>query len=344
VIAIENVRLFTELHESLEQQTATAEILGVINSSPGEVQPVFEAILERAMQACQADFGLFNMFDGRRFNTVATRGIPAAFAEYRKATPFDYSPVRPGAADCRRTIRSRRRREGGRALPAGDPNRRAIADLGGARSVLNVALRNDDAILGRLSSIARKCAPSRTSRLRFCKASGRKPSSPWRTPACSANSGSGPTTLQESLDYQTASSEVLEVIGRSTADVQPVFDTLLASAASLCGTDAGTVAIRQGEDFRYVATLGLPDDAARDLRAREFRVGRGTMAGRTLLEKQVVQVADLTAEPDYDLSQLVRANRWQTALGVPLMREGRVARGDHAHPRHVEPLRSVRSR
>jgi len=160
VIAMENARLITETREALEQQTATAEVLGVINSSPGDLSPVFDAMLEKAMRLCEAAFGQLVVNDGGRFVTAATRGVPTAFAEYRRSDPPDYGPgttpfrIRAGE----RVVRS----DDLKAEPAywsGEPNRRAIVDLGGARSMLAVALRKDDSVLGHIQIYRQEVRP-----------------------------------------------------------------------------------------------------------------------------------------------------------------------------------------
>jgi adenylate cyclase len=138
-----------ELADAIAQQLATAEVLGVINSSSGDLTPVFDAMLEKAMRLCEAAFGQLGIYDGGRSITAATRGVPAAFAEYRSSNPPNYGP---GTTPFRilageRVIRS----DDLKAEPAyqsGEPNRRAIVDLGGARSNLAVALRNADGVLG----------------------------------------------------------------------------------------------------------------------------------------------------------------------------------------------------
>ena len=156
VIAIANVRLFDEvqartrdLTELLEQQTATSEVLEVISSSPGDLAPVFDAMLSKAMHLCGANFGVLNTFDGEVFRTGATYGLPPAYDEYRRSRALDYGP---GTAPARLL-------EGEPhvefvdlleldAYRAGEPNRRALVDLGGARSLLAVPLLKDERVVG----------------------------------------------------------------------------------------------------------------------------------------------------------------------------------------------------
>jgi GAF domain-containing protein len=149
VIAIENTRLLTEQREALEQQTATAEVLQVINTSPGNLGPVFEAMLDKAMRLCDAAFGMFYAYDGTSFRTVVTRGVPAAFAAFRANHPPNPSPESPFG----RAFETRRPVHVFDWLDTPDykeetPGGRAIADLGGARTVLNVPLVKDTAVLG----------------------------------------------------------------------------------------------------------------------------------------------------------------------------------------------------
>jgi signal transduction histidine kinase len=149
VIAIENTRLLTETREALEQQTATAEILEVINRSPGDLAPVFDAMLEKAMRLCEAAFGQLAVYEEGRFRTAATRGMPAAFAEYRRRNPPDYGPgTQPARLLAGERIIHVTDLKTEDVYKAGDPNRRALVDLGGVRSSLMVPLVRDDAMLG----------------------------------------------------------------------------------------------------------------------------------------------------------------------------------------------------
>ena len=132
--------------------------------------------------------------------------------------------------------------------------------------------------------------------------------------------------LEESLEYQTATSDVLNVISRSTADVQPVLDTVVETAARLCSTDTAAIWMREGEVYRYVASsqaiLAEPEYWA-TVRQRTIVPGRESVHARVALEGRVVHVADICADPDYAQPEPVTAGV-RTQLGVPLLREGAV--------------------
>jgi PAS domain S-box-containing protein len=149
---MENARLLTEQKEALEQQTATAEVLRVINASPGNLQPVFDTMLEKAMQLCGAAFGLMCIYDGVNFHSAAVRGVPAAFAEYRAKHPPQNSPSSPLARMLATKgplhIPDLLADEGYRSL---DFQGRAVGELGGARTILVVPMLKDEAVVGFIS-------------------------------------------------------------------------------------------------------------------------------------------------------------------------------------------------
>jgi len=159
VIAIENARLLNELRESLEQQTATADVLRIISSSPGDLEPVFATILDKALHLCEAAFGFVTTYDGERFERAAQRGVPDALATYFQG---GMDQPRPGDAHWRlvegeELIHSNQMDED--AYRLGNPLRRAVVDLGGARTALVVALRKDKVLLGALTVYRKEVRP-----------------------------------------------------------------------------------------------------------------------------------------------------------------------------------------
>src|SRR5262249_46071778 len=160
VVAMENARLLTETREALERQNATAEVLQVINSSPGDLAPVFDAMLEKAMRLCEAAFGHLDTYDGNSFHTSAIRGVPAAYAEYRRNNPPNYGPgTGPARMLAGERIVHHLDMMDEEAYRRGEQNRRALVDLGGARSAINVALVKDRTFLGFITLFRQEVRP-----------------------------------------------------------------------------------------------------------------------------------------------------------------------------------------
>src|SRR5690242_6499126 len=160
VIAMENARLLNEQREALEQQTATAEVLQVINASPGNLSPVFDSMLDKAVDLCGAAFGILLTYDGECFHHVAFRSIPSAYVEFMREHPPNYGPENaPGRLALGERLVHVLDITDSEAYRSGDPNRRAIADLAGARTLIAVPLRKESTLIGAIVVFRQEVCP-----------------------------------------------------------------------------------------------------------------------------------------------------------------------------------------
>jgi len=299
-----NAELRQRLDEALAREAATAEVLQVINSSPGDLTPVFEAMLEKVTRLCEASFGLMNAYDGERFRAGAAHRVPAALLEWSARNPLlQFGPgTGPaqivGGENLIHTVDL----TATEAYQRGDPMRRALVDLGGARSHLIAALRKDDALLGTIAVYRQEVRPFSDKQIALLQNFAAQAVIAMENARLLTEARERTKDLQQSLEYQTATSDVLKVISRSTSDVQPVLDTLVETAARLCRSDSAAIAIREGEVYRYVSNThsGAADpEYFAAMRQRTIVPGRDSVAGLVALEGRVVHIADIRAIPDY---------------------------------------------
>ena len=338
VIAIENTRLLNELRqrtddlaESLEQQTATAEILQTINRSPGDVAPVFDAMVESAMHFCQADYGHVYSYDGEFFHLIAAHGEPRYLDWIKQTGPrlpensLTLERVISGApfvhiADIAEddTYRS------------GNPRARTIVDKFDIHTLLTVALRKEDKLLGSFVLYRRVARPFSEKQVALVQNFATQAVIAMENARLLTELRQRTNDLSESLQQQTATADVLKVISSSPGDLEPVFEAILGNAVRICGAKFGNLFLCEADGLRAVAFHDAPQAYVEERRRNPvLHPTPATVLGRALATRQSVQVPDLqTYEPDsidagpgttgVKLAQLAGA---RTVLAVPMVKE-----------------------
>ncbi len=319
VIAIENTRLFNELRqrtddlsEALEQQTATSEVLQVISSSPGELAPVFEAMLKNATRVCGAKFGILFRYEGGSFHPAAMLDVPPAFAGFlRRQGAFQPKPGQLFGRLC----------ESKDVIQVDDrtmePDLSPSARYAGARSSIAVPMLKEGELVGAFFIYRTEVRPFADKQIELV-----------RNFAAQAVIAIENTRLlnelRESLQQQTATADVLKVISRSTFNLPAVLDKLIESACHLCEAEIGTVRFEEGDRYRLAATYGCPPEWHKHFAGYSSKPDLTSVFGQTIIKSRTVHIPDVLLDPDYARPEAQKLMNLRAALGVPLMLEGRV--------------------
>jgi len=324
VIAIENTRLLNELRqrtddltESLEQQTATADVLRIISSSPGDLAPVFQAMLENATRICEAKFGNLALLDGSALRIVALHNAPSALADARRREPV---------VDLKRSI-------AGLAISAKKPVhvadlaaderyvRSVLATAGGARTALVVPMLKEDEIIGTIAIYRQEVRPFTGKQIELVQNFAAQA-------VIAIENTRLLNELHDSLNRQTATADVLKVISGSLGELEPVFQAMLENAVRICGAKFGNVYRWDGDALRLAGTHNTPPVFVEQRRRSPLRPSPKAPLGRLIATKSVVHVIDATNEPAYveqrepGIVAGIELAGMRTLVGVPMLKEG----------------------
>ena len=322
VIAIENVRLVDELHESLRQQTATAEVLKVISRSTFDLQTVLDTLVESVTRLCDADHAWLFQREDKIFRWVASFGhrtdVHTRIRDYFKPlqVPMDRGSVTGRTALEARVVH----------IPdvLSDPEYTwsEAQKIGGYRAALGVPLLRKGDVAGVIFVAKTVPQPFTAKQIELVTSFADQAVIALENTRLLNELHQRTDDLSESLQQQMATAEVLKVISRSTFDLQTVLRTLVESAARLCDADSATITRQKGGVFYRAEAYGFSPDFVEYVRDVPVEPERRTATGRALLEGKVIHIADVLNDLDYGWAEAQRLGDFRTILGVPMLREG----------------------
>jgi GAF domain-containing protein len=326
VIAVENTRLLNELRkrtddlsESLEQQTATSEVLKVISSSPGNLQPVFDAMLSNATAICEANYGMLFRFENTMVRAVAMLGVPPQFAEFWRTARHPGSRTAIGrATETMQTVHIVDVQQE-QAYLEGEPVFIAAVDLGRFRTILVVPMLKDDKVVGLIAVYRQEVRAFTDKQVELVQNFAAQAVIAIENTRLLNELHQRTDDLTESLQQQTATADVLKVISRFAFDLQPVFEAMAESAVRLCEAERAYIFRYYDSALRAVASFNAGPENQDWVYRNPIPLGRQSVSARAGLERRTVQVADVQTDPEYNyVSRDVDPIR--TTLAVPMLK------------------------
>ena len=333
VIAIENVRLFQELKESLEQQTATSEILGVIASSPTDIQPVLDAVAENAARLCNATDAVIHRIDGDKLRSGARYGLLPTRRGSEPLTSIDRGSIPGRTVIDRRTLHIHDL--------ASEPEDDLLAPFArslGVRTVLATPLLREGIPIGTIHIRRMEVRPFTEKQIKLLETFAAQAVIAIENVRLFKELQARNAELREALEHQTATSEILGVIASSPTDLQPVFQTILDNAVRLCEAQNGAVFRFDGEFFRAVVWNNISPALSSYVQNTPIPPGRESALRRVGLEKRPVHIPDMLADPECIVPESYKEEGMRTNLAVPLLKENNLIGAIAIHRREVRPF------
>ena len=297
-----------QLSEALKQQTAASEVLRLISGSPGELGAVFDAMLLNATLLCEARFGLLLLWEGDAFRTVALHNAPPAFAEHRRREPV----IRPAPVTSLGRLVATKRVEhtadmrAERGYVDGHPGPVSLVELAGARTVINVPMLKERELIGCIALYRQEVRPFTDKQVALVQNFAAQAVIAIENARLLNELRQRTTDLTESLEQQTATSEVLKVISSSPGDLKPVFDAILENATHLCDAKFASLRLSEGDRLRFVSLYNAPPALAEHWREMPLVPPHPKSAtGRVVLTKQVAQI-----DREHDLDHVLDRGRF----------------------------------
>ena len=333
VIAIENTRLLNELRQrtndltertaeltkSLGQQTATSEVLRVISASPGDLKPVFATMLENAVRICEAKFGNIYRRDGDTFRLVTSYNTPPEFLEALERFPYisgsrmvaTKSPVHVADAATLKSYNEER-----------DPAVVAGVELRRIRTFLAVPMLEGNDLIGAFMLNRQEVRPFTDKQIALVENFAAQAVIAIENVRLLNELRQRTDDLTQSLERQTATSEVLGVISRSKFELQPILQSVVDTAMRLCRAEQAVLFRLEGGVYRFAAGYSIDPAYLEIERQTPILPGQGTVVGRAAMNRQVARIDDALTDPLYEKKQDAKTGGVRSMIGVPLMREG----------------------
>jgi class 3 adenylate cyclase/putative methionine-R-sulfoxide reductase with GAF domain len=306
-----------ELHEALEQQTATSEVLQVISRSAFDLEAVLDTLTELAARLCEADMSTIIRQRGTAYYWATSYGFSPEVSEYLRSVPLEPGP----GSGAGRVLLTGKTVHIPDVLTDPEYTYQELQRRAGFRSALGVPLLREGVPIGIVALMRRAVRPFTDKQIQLATRFADQAVIAIENTRLFEAEQQRTRELTDSLQQQTATADVLKLISRSTFDLQSVLDTLIESAARLCAADKGTIHMQEGDVYRIRAQYGLAREAVQYALLQPLQPGRGSVTGRVALDGKAIHISDVSADPEYHATDYQRAFGYRTILGVPLLRD-----------------------